>query len=152
MALCTAMRLAAVQRCPVVPNPPQIAPSTARSRLASSITMMMFLPPISRLQCLNSGAHASPMSRPTTREPLKLITGTSRCAAHGAAGFGEDFAHFAGHVVGELFLVLEQQLRGAEENFGALGRRHQAPLLISELGGIHSQIDVLGVGGDEHAD
>ena len=37
-------RLAAVQRCPVVPNPPQMHPSSASSRLASSSTMMQFLP------------------------------------------------------------------------------------------------------------
>ncbi len=34
------MRLVAVQRWPVVPNAPQSAPSRARSRLASSITIM----------------------------------------------------------------------------------------------------------------
>src|SRR4029077_2199948 len=37
--LCTAPRLAAVQRCPDVPKPPQTAPSTTKSRLALSITM-----------------------------------------------------------------------------------------------------------------
>ena len=53
----TTTRLAAVQRCPVVPKPPHRQPSTARSRLASSITMMTFLPPISRWTFLNVGAH-----------------------------------------------------------------------------------------------
>src|SRR5260370_32068213 len=76
--LWTATRLAAVQRCPLVPKPPQTAPSTAKSKLASSITMMMFFPPISRLQCLNSGAQVSEMTRPTTVQPVKLTTRTSR--------------------------------------------------------------------------
>src|SRR6266849_2301302 len=79
--LWTATRLAAVQRCPLVPKPPQTAPSTAKSRLASSITMMMFFPPISRLQCLNSGAQVCEMTRPTSVEPVKLTTGTSRFPA-----------------------------------------------------------------------
>src|SRR2546429_5932716 len=82
------MRLAAVQRWPVVPNPPQIAPSIARSRFASSITMRMFLPPISRLQCLKSGAQASATSRPTELDPVKLMTGTALCRASGAPALG----------------------------------------------------------------
>src|ERR1700720_2774076 len=49
---------------------------------------MMFLPPISRLQCLNSGAHASAIRRPTAVDPVKLITGTSRCSANGAPALG----------------------------------------------------------------
>ena len=70
--LWTATRLAAVQRWPVVPKPPHTAPSTARSRLASSITMMMFLPPISRWHFLKVGAHAWLTMRPTSVEPVKL--------------------------------------------------------------------------------
>ena len=46
---------------PLVPNPPHTAPSTARSKFASSITIMMFLPPISRWHFLNDGAQ--PCSR-----------------------------------------------------------------------------------------
>ena len=61
-----------MQRWPVVPKPPQMAPSTARSRLASSITMMMFLPPISRWHFLNVGAQAMLTMRPTSVEPVKL--------------------------------------------------------------------------------
>ena len=37
----------AVHRWPVVPKPPQTAPSTAKSRFASSMTMIAFFPPIS---------------------------------------------------------------------------------------------------------
>src|SRR3984957_16770556 len=88
MLLCTATRLAAVHRWPVVPNPPHTAPSTARSRFASSNTMMMFLPPISSEQCLNSGAQACAINFPTAVDPVKLITGASRCDASGAPAFG----------------------------------------------------------------
>src|SRR2546428_805745 len=70
---------AAVQGCPVVPNPPQIAPSTAKSRLASSITIMTFLPPISRQTCLNVSAQAFETWRPTSVEPVKDTTRTSEC-------------------------------------------------------------------------
>src|SRR6266436_5327288 len=178
------MRLAAVQRWPVVPKPPQMAPSTARSRLASSITMMMFLPPISRLQCLNSGAHASAMSRPTAVEPVKLTTGTARCSANGApalgplpltrfttpagtpasarictrlyedsgvssAGFSTTVLHLIragmifqdGIAMGKFHgVVIPQEPIACR----ALGSRHQAPLLVREIGGIDGQVDVFG--------
>ena len=78
------MRDAAVHRCPAVPNAPQSAPSTARSTSASSITMMMFLPPISRWTCLNCGAHATEMSRPTSVEPVNEITATFGCRVIGS--------------------------------------------------------------------
>ena len=52
IVLCRMMRLVAVQRWPVVPKAPQSAPSRARSRLASSRTIMAFLPPISSEQGL----------------------------------------------------------------------------------------------------
>ena len=41
---CTITRLAAVQRCPEVPKADQMIPSTARSRSASSRTMIAFCP------------------------------------------------------------------------------------------------------------
>src|SRR5580704_17424775 len=74
--LCTATRLAAVQRCPLVPKPPQTAPSTAKSRLASSMTMMVFLPPISRWHGLNVGAQAWLTIRPVSVDPVKLTAAT----------------------------------------------------------------------------
>src|SRR5207342_3278046 len=87
-ALCTdswtTTRLAAVQRCPDVPNPPQRAPSTANSRSASSITMMTFLPPISRWTFLNPGAQAWLTSRPVSVDPVNETTRTSGCATSGA--------------------------------------------------------------------
>ncbi len=73
---CTRRREDAVQRWPLVPNAPQIAPSTASSRFASSITMIGFLPPISRWTCLNEGAHASLIARPTDVEPVNETTFT----------------------------------------------------------------------------
>src|SRR3990172_4274046 len=76
-------RLAAVHLWPVVPNPPQIAPSTAKSILASSITMMAFLPPISRLQCLKLGAQVSETVFPTAVEPVKETNFTSGCFIRG---------------------------------------------------------------------
>src|ERR1700743_795073 len=61
---------------------------------------MMFLPPISSEQCLNSGAHACAISFPTAVEPVKLITGASICEASGAPAFGPSpltrFTHPAG--------------------------------------------------------
>ncbi len=65
-----------MQRWPLVPNAPQIAPSTASSRFASSITMIGFLPPISRCTCLNDGAQASLIARPTDVEPVNETTFT----------------------------------------------------------------------------
>src|SRR5260370_443795 len=151
MAVCVAMRLAAVQRCPVVPKPPQMAPSTARSRLASSITMMMFLPPISRLQCLNSGAQASAISRPTAVEPVKLITGTSTCCAKGAPAFGPlPLTRFT--TPSGIPASVRSCARLYEDSVRALGRRDEAPLLVREVRGIYRQIHVLAVGGDKHSD
>ncbi len=46
---------------------------------------------------------------------------------HVAPGFGQHFAHLAGHVVGKLLLALAQQLAGAEQDLGAFGRGHQPP-------------------------
>jgi len=53
------------------------APSTASSRFASSITMMMFLPPISRWHGLNEEAQAWLTRRPVSVEPVKLTAATS---------------------------------------------------------------------------
>src|SRR4029079_10363947 len=70
-------RLAAVHRCPVVPKPPHTQPSTARSRFASSMTMMTFLPPISRWTFLNDVATVSETDRPTAVEPVNDTTRTA---------------------------------------------------------------------------
>src|SRR6185503_5055799 len=52
-------------------------PSTARSRLASSITMMTFLPPISRCTFLNDGAAWLETVRPTSVDPVNETTRTA---------------------------------------------------------------------------
>src|SRR6266496_286673 len=78
------MRLVAVQRCPVVPNAPHNAPSMARSRLASSSTIMGFLPPSSSEQCLKLLAAVVPIIRPTADEPVNEIARTSGCYSRGA--------------------------------------------------------------------
>ena len=44
-----------------------------------------------------------------------------------AARLGQDLAHLAGHEPGELFLVLGQQARDAEQDLATLRRRHGAP-------------------------
>src|SRR5256885_1655766 len=52
-------------------------PSTARSRSASSRTMIAFLPPSSRWTCLRLSAALLRTATPVSREPVSVITGTS---------------------------------------------------------------------------
>src|SRR5215469_13878539 len=82
------MRLVAVQRWPVVPNAPQSAPSVARSRLASSSTIIGFLPPSSSEQCLKLLAAVVPMVLPTALDPVKEIARTSGCSSSGKPASG----------------------------------------------------------------
>ena len=77
------MRLVAVQRCPVVPKPPHSPPSMARSRLASSSTIIGFLPPNSSEQCLKLLAALVPTIRPTSVEPVSEIARISGCSVRG---------------------------------------------------------------------
>src|SRR6476661_442284 len=77
------MRLVAVQRWPVVPKPPHKPPSMARSRLASSSTIIGFLPPNSSEQCLKLLAAVVPTMRPTAVEPVSEIARTSGCSISG---------------------------------------------------------------------
>src|SRR5437870_11894230 len=77
------MRLVAVQRCPVVPKPPQSPPSMASSRLASSRTIIGFLPPSSSEQCLKLLAAVVPTMRPTAVEPVSETARTSGCSVIG---------------------------------------------------------------------
>ena len=60
----TTTRLVAVQRWPVVPNADQRMPSVARSRSASAMTMMPFLPPSSRLSRFSRRPAISAIRRP----------------------------------------------------------------------------------------
>src|SRR5205823_13454491 len=77
------MRLVAVQRWPVVPKPPHKPPSMARPRLASSSTIMGFLPPSSSEQCLKLLAAVVPTIRPTAVEPVSETARTSGCSSSG---------------------------------------------------------------------
>ena len=67
-------RLAAVQRCPVVPKPPHRRLRPPDRDSASSITMMAFLPPISRWTILKIGAAFWLTSLPTAVEPVNETT------------------------------------------------------------------------------
>src|ERR1041385_1402945 len=78
------MRLVAVQRCPVVPNAPQSAPSSASSRLASSSTIIGFLPPNSSEQRLKLFAHEVPTILPMSVDPVKETARISGCSVSGA--------------------------------------------------------------------
>jgi hypothetical protein len=84
------MRLVAVQRCPVVPKAPQRPPSMARSRLASSSTIMGFLPPSSSEQCLKLLAAVAPTILPTAEEPVSEMARTDRMLGERRADFGAE--------------------------------------------------------------
>ena len=56
-------------------TPTRGSPSTARSRSASSMTMIAFLPPSSRWTCLRWSAAAFVTATPVSREPVNVITG-----------------------------------------------------------------------------
>src|SRR5437879_9676278 len=82
------MRLVAVQRWPVVPDAPHNAPSIARSKFASSRTIMGFLPPSSSEQCLKFLAAVVLIVRPTALDPVNEIARTSGCSSSGAPASG----------------------------------------------------------------
>ncbi len=71
---------------------------------------------------------------------------------HVAAGFGQDFAHFAGHVVGVFLFALLEELTGAGEDFGALGRGDQTPRSEGLFGGGDGEVHVFCAGEREGAD
>src|ERR1039458_4860315 len=77
------MRLVAVQRCPGVPKAPQSPPSMARSRFASSSTIIGFLPPNSSEQCLKLLAAVAPTILPTAEEPVSEMARTVGCSVSG---------------------------------------------------------------------
>src|SRR5262249_37529593 len=60
-----------VHRCPAVPNPPNSAPSTARSRSALAVTTIGFFPPNSRQADWRCRPVSSPIRAPTSLEPVK---------------------------------------------------------------------------------
>src|ERR1700745_1945032 len=92
MRFCKMMRLGAVQRWPVGPKAPQRAPSIARSRFASSRTIIGFFPPSSSEQCLKLWAAMPPMILPTADDPVSETARTSGCSASGVH-FGAKSCH-----------------------------------------------------------
>src|SRR3984957_9525990 len=82
------MRLVAVQRCPVVPKAPQSPPSMARSRFASSSTIIGFLPPSSSEQCLKLFAAVVPMIFPTADDPVNETARTAGFSSRGEPASG----------------------------------------------------------------
>ena len=85
-------------------SPPNSAPSTARSRSASSITTIGFLPPSSRHGDCRWRPHSSPILAPTALEPVKPTLSTSRSSsarsrpANVCAPVGlDEVEHAAGH-------------------------------------------------------
>ena len=93
------MRLVAVQRCPVVPNAPHSAPSSASSRLASSSTIIGFLPPSSSEQRLKVFAHFGPTIRPTAVDPVSEIARTSGCSVSGVPTSRAESGHDVDHAL-----------------------------------------------------
>ena len=73
-----------MHRWPVVPKPPQSAPSMAKSRLASLSTIIGFLPPSTSEQCLKVFAPVVPIVRPTAVDPVNETARTSGCSSMGA--------------------------------------------------------------------
>ena len=69
-----------------------------------------------------------------------------------AARLGLHLPHLVRHEVGELRLVLGEELREAEEDLAALRRGDEAPVLERLLRGGDGAVDVLGAGLREDAD
>ena len=78
MLRCTMMRRVVVQRWPAVPTAPNKIARVARSRSASSATMMALLPPSSRIDRPKRRATASATRWPTCVEPVNEINGRRR--------------------------------------------------------------------------
>ena len=61
-----------------------------------------------------------------------------------AAGLRQHLPHLVAHQVGEVVLVLGQELREAEDDLAPLRRRDEPPLLVGRLRGLDGAVDVLG--------
>ena len=71
---------------------------------------------------------------------------------HVAAGLGEHFTHFAGHVAGMVLLALNQNLGGAEDDLRTARGGDEAPLGECSLGGSDGRVHVSLAGFLEDAD
>ena len=87
---------------------------------------------------------AAPLAGHVVRDVDRLL--------HVAARLGQDLAHLAGHEPRELFLVLGQEARDAEEDLAALRRRHGAPAGEGALAAATAASTSAGPGGGELAD
>ena len=96
----TISRLVAVQRWPEVPKAPQSAPSTARSRLASSMTISAFLPPHSSDTRLPVRPHSAATCLPVSVEPVIEIRRIVGIAAHRLADDRAAALHQVDHAAG----------------------------------------------------
>jgi hypothetical protein len=74
----------AVHRWPLVAKAPHAADSTARSRLASGITIRTFFDPSSNEHRFINAPHRSFTHRPTSSEPVNDTPLTSGCSTIGA--------------------------------------------------------------------
>ena len=86
---CRISREVEVHRWPEVPKAPNRAPSSTRSRSASSSTTMAFLPPSSRLTSFGPTSMAAAATlRPVGTDPVKDTAPTPGWVARAAAGSG----------------------------------------------------------------
>ena len=84
----TIRRRVVVQRWPAVPTAAKRTARTARSRFASSMTMIALLPPSSRSVRPRRSPTTSAMRRPIRHEPVAEISGSRRSAEHALADVG----------------------------------------------------------------
>ena len=145
-----------MQRWPAVPKPLNSAPSTARSRSASSITTSGFLPPSSRHGLCRWRPQSSPIFAPTALEPVKPTLSTRPCVERAlepaerrrALGLDE-VEHAAGHAAG-----VEQARERVAQRGRVLGRlpddRVAAQDRRDEVPGRHRDGEV--AGGDDRGD
>ena len=100
-----------VQRWPAVPTAPNRIARSARSRRASSVTMIALLPPSSRIVRPNRPATTSATRRPTAVEPVNEISGSRGSVQHlladdaaGADDEVEDARHavIGHHAIGDV--------------------------------------------------
>jgi len=69
-----------------------------------------------------------------------------------AGGLGPDLPHLVGHQLGDVVLVIGEQLCEAEENLAALRGRDEPPVLVGRSGRRDRAVDVLGPRLREDAD
>ena len=111
-----------MHRWPVVPNAPHSTPSSARSRSASSNTIIAFLPPISSDSRLCMRPHVSPTMRPVSVDPVNEMTGIERMVHDRRAGRLAEAVHELNHFGRQSRLEhdLDEHVPGVRNVFGRL--------------------------------